>query len=254
MKMKNFAWIMLCGALAVLTGVALPTDEGPTAWSDTFNDGFAFACIAALLGFSVLALMDLSRLHPRDRKPLKFGWLKALAVGYICSVGAIKHLPPPEYSCAGGPNGLQRERAYDVHQALESYARDHDGHFPPADRWIAELVSRPGPWHDGALPATLWSKQGQRVALKPALAGLPGADAPAKIEALATMSPLPGGRYAEAGGPARADDYGALLYDMDARTGTYVLYLVGKEKQRAVLAGVFTNTRERTFIGPQVTG
>lgn len=228
-----------------LLGVALLA-----AWASP-DAGQGLALLFALVGFCLLLLAlgglvaDFFRLV--GGKPLRGTWLKAGGLVGLCTLGPTVIDADPVVGCGGGVNAAFRAQVAGLQNNLEDYAAAHDGHYPPARGWV-QALELPA----GALPRTRWAQQGQTASLAPAALGLPGAGALGALYAMHPMQDLGHGqRPAEA--PAQADDFGAVLYDVDAKGENYVLYAIGKHNRHAELVGWFTNADvEALQVGPPV--
>jgi hypothetical protein len=177
-------------------------------------------------------------------KPLRFTWLKAGGLVGLCMLAGNAIDADPVIGCGGSPNAGFRAQVAVLQNTLEEYAATH-GRYPPARGWIQALELP-----SGALPRTRWAKQGQTASLAPAALGLPGAGALGALYAMRPMKDLGHGQRPTAA-PARADDFGAVLYDVDAKGENYVLYAIGKRKRHAELVGWFTNADvEALQVGP----
>jgi hypothetical protein len=121
-----------------------------------------------------------------------------------------------------------------VAMALEQYASDHDGQYPRADHWVEDLTREHRNYLPGnKLPRSPWATQAQTAALTPAGTGLPTASQLGDRAKTAIRGAVVGKGEAPRTAPTSAYQYGAILYDLDPKTQTYVLYGVGQKHKRA---------------------
>lgn len=127
--------------------------------------------------------------------------------------------------------------------SIEEYAVDHDGRYPPTDKAIATLT--PGTYLilKDRLPNTPWGDVPTPVIpLTTSGAGLVRASAIAQGAAPTAVNTRLGfGRLPRAGEAIDATTYGVLLYDLDPKTGTYVIYGVGKKQKDAIVTAAVSN-------------
>lgn len=117
--------------------------------------------------------------------------------------------------------------------ALEAYAGDHKGRYPPAGAPIRELTrGRRGYLPDNLMPPSPWTGDRQPEALGLADTGLPTARAIATGTAPAPPGHRLGRGEAPRKYPVNAWQYGAVLYDYDPQTNTYVLYGIGRQRDK----------------------
>ena len=250
-RLTVMAWVALATAVLVGKLTGLPNDEG------TGADFLMFLGLGLTLvycgGKAVLCLLaDLCRLGKHEQPVV--GWVSPALMAAACVLLIPRLVGNVNLGCGGGPNQMVHQEAYLVHQSLEAYAAEHHGHLPPRATWIATLAEgSPATTDQGALRPvrTLGATVGQTAALTPAMLGLPGATDLLAAGQVVLGKPLAGGQRAAHGAPARADDYGAVLYDVDPVTDTYVIYAIGKREGHAAVVAMFSNgDTEGTFIGP----
>ncbi|MDB5100845.1 MAG: Prepilin-type cleavage/methylation protein [Cyanobacteria bacterium RYN_339] len=166
---------------------------------------------------------------------------QVIAWGFLFFVAATVAAPMPMPSSKARNAGVQAN-VNTVRMGLEQYATDHNGKYPPVNRWQQVLCAKGTGYLPGdQMPRSPWSKQPQTALLRIEGLGLPGA------AAIAAGKPLPQtqtkvglGRVAVEG-PDHAQDYGAILYDMDPKTDTYVLYGIGRNNKEAIVAADVSN-------------
>jgi len=121
--------------------------------------------------------------------------------------------------------------------ALEEYAVDHGGVYPPSDGLVADLSERYLP--DGMMPANPWVppglRQGNAVGVNALLAA-------------AGKQPTPVGTALGAGKTADSSQFdaltfGAVIYDYEPRSQNYVIYGIGRRGDQAVVSYVWTNAK-----------
>jgi len=248
-RRELMAWVLFFGLLAIGTWLGRP-DTTTTPWTDTLEAVCLIGVGACMLVGPGSLLFDVARTLLRSPRPRRWLWLRA-AVAAVAFTTTLDGLGlDAAIGCGGGPNAGLRQQASQIQVALEDYAEAHGGRYPARDRWIAELTAEPGPLHGQALPKTRWGTAGQTAVLAPAALGLPGADQPAAIANVPPMEIFPGGQPPH-GAPSHADDFGAVLYDYDLKSQTYVLYVVGKRYRHAELVATFTNADlDAVRIGP----
>lgn len=225
-------WGRISGALAALVVLAIMAFD---ALPGSVAYGLGFAAIGAAALLPATAALALARRRGR-------GWgLMAALAGYalLASIALPNYAPADHH----GRNPYARACGTTLRMAVEQYATDHEGRYPTRAGWLAAVRQRGGGYLPGEHLPTIWSKtpQGAALAPPPPLVGA------AAIAAGARPSPeqtdLGPGRVAEEG-PVDARCYGALLYDHDPKTETYVIYAIGKKAgERAVVVFATTNAR-----------
>jgi hypothetical protein len=127
-----------------------------------------------------------------------------------------------------------------VQMALEEYATDQNGNYPPAASWLKAL-SHDNYLPHNQLPKSPWSDGQQTNALAlPASTTLKGAKSPKFSPVGTVLGPgkMPGT------GAFDLLTYGAIAYDYDPKNMNYVLYGIGQEGDKAVVKFVVSNRGE----------
>lgn len=135
-----------------------------------------------------------------------------------------------------------------VRMALEQFSTDNNGAYPETASWVGTgsgITPSGGSYLPGnKLPKAPWSSASQTVAI--ATSGLTVASSAAAGVALGNASGGIGAVMAATGkvnasAPAAIDEYGAVSYNYDTNTQTYVLYGTGKKNKQAVIAAQTSN-------------
>lgn len=137
-----------------------------------------------------------------------------------------------------------RANMYAVGLAIEQYNIDNVGTYPANEGWLA-AVTNFNYLPDDQMPQNPYLRengQRSRQANDVGVAGTPLAPATAK-------KPSPEGTVV---GPGRLPDgkaydartYGAIVYDHDPASGSYVLYAIGRRGADAVVVGSFPRPDE----------
>lgn len=133
----------------------------------------------------------------------------------------------------------------DIRLALENFATDHNGEYPPAAIWLAAL-KQPGNQTrpDHRPPTNPWDPAGGPLAIArgPWPAALPRAAGVASGTQTLPPSGLDlGPGYLPGEGPADALTFGTVFYDYDPATQVYVVYAIGNVGGHATLIAALTN-------------
>ena len=127
-----------------------------------------------------------------------------------------------------------------VRMALEQYATDHNGHYPRSQDFVRALCAPGTNYLPGdKLPRGPWSKGVQTVPLGPAY-GLPSAREYEQRQPKVMSMELGSGRESLDGANSLLS-YGAVVYDMNPATDTYVIYGIGKKGSKAIVAAFVSN-------------
>jgi hypothetical protein len=225
--------LALLWARASLAGAAA-TAAGTWAACRAFDPPLGFAW----LGFGAIVLGVLFALD-RLRPPAAVGlFAGALALGVVGGLGAHSFAAPPADVARTDPNREVAAQVLRVGQALERHAnRDaralDEPAYPDNEAFAAFLARLPA--KDVPLENPFGRGMQRNHVAAGGDTGLPTAaehraGAPAPI----LNRPLgPGEPPGE--GPYTARTYGALVYDHDPKSDSYVLYGIGKQGEMAVL-------------------
>ena len=157
-------------------------------------------------------------------------------MGAFVSSGILAAVALPSFEGARekGRNAQVSANANTLRMALEQYAVDHEGTYPPGPDWLGPLVAKkPGYLPGDRLAANPYGKPRQANALGladvPVQLPGPGGNAKAGLHTKLGPGKRPGA------GPYDALTYGALIYGLDAAKQEYVLYGVGERNGQAVI-------------------
>ncbi|HEY9722832.1 MAG TPA: hypothetical protein V6D47_12535 [Oscillatoriaceae cyanobacterium] len=140
-----------------------------------------------------------------------------------------------------------RENADVVCAALDKYAKDHHGAYPPANDWLSRLsAAHKGYLPGDRLPPVRWASPmtaTQHEALEVRTDRFPLVTA-GEIARRHPPTPLGtdvGAGHWSADGRFDHATFGAIIYDDDPATRTYVVYAVGRRHDRAIIVQAATN-------------
>ncbi|MDB5096088.1 MAG: N-terminal methylation motif protein [Cyanobacteria bacterium RYN_339] len=182
----------------------------------------------------------LNRLKKRARKG--FTLIELLVVVVIIGILASVALPSFVGAQDKARNAGVQANINTIRMGLEQYATDNNGSYPTFGIFATAGLFLTNNYIPGnTLPRSPWSKAAQTSSIVPVapeiLAG-----------AIANGSPLPPlGTQLAAGGavsvtnPTALIDYGAVEYDLDVGSQTYVVYGTGKKAKAAVTAAQVSN-------------
>jgi hypothetical protein len=175
---------------------------------------------------------------PRRRR--KARPLLVLGMG-LMGMLALGILLPPMFGGCGverGRNASMRANLSTVRMGLEQYATDH-GRYPSTQQLVKEL-GRENYLPGNHLPATPWNREPQAVSISVA-----GTNLPTARQVANGQTPPPdlvvGRGEAPKGAPTNAYQYGAIVYDLDPKTQTYVLYGVVQKNKSAKVVEMVSN-------------
>lgn len=226
-----YGWVASC----VLFIACIPTM--------TMEPGWLYpACILGGLGLAgfamVMFLVEAIRFSPGG------GAAKLLLGGFfsLMFLGAAF----PGCACGSEPkarNASLQANVNTVRLGLEQYSTDHNGHYPASDRWIIDLSTN-NYLPDNRMPGDPWMKDARQLSstiAKPA--GLPTAVQIAKGTKLEKVGRVVGVGHAPDPwkGPLAPVEYGAIVYDRDPESDTYVLYGIGEKDGHAIVSTIATN-------------
>ncbi|MDB5097716.1 MAG: prokaryotic N-terminal methylation motif domain protein [Cyanobacteria bacterium RYN_339] len=203
----------------------------------------------SLLNRLTVTLMPPDEVSPQEAWPEdvaprpKRGFIGKIgtAFGVLVGVGIVASVAMPSFMGCGVDRardaGVQAN-LNTVRMGLEEYATDHGGKYPPADRLVPALAHYlPG----NRLPKSAWSKAPQRTGIAVAGTDLPTAKQIAATGTAPTKGLVVGKGEVPAKGPESAYQYGAILYDLDAKSQVYVLYGIGQKNKTAQVVAVASN-------------
>ncbi|MDB5101039.1 MAG: hypothetical protein JWM80_5460 [Cyanobacteria bacterium RYN_339] len=166
------------------------------------------------------------------------------AIGVAFASGLLAALAMPEFYDyqAKAREADVRANAHAVKQAIQVWALDHDGEFPPLANWADTLAKSARYLPAAQLPGVgygdtrVW--QGTSLVLSDAPIQLKGPGDPDGPTQVGTVL-----------GPGKAPStmafdaltYGALIYGVDTKRRAFVLYGVSERKGKAVVACALTN-------------
>jgi hypothetical protein len=169
--------------------------------------------------------------------------LARLASGFLGLLVLSVALPSVMAGCSvdGYRNGRVQATVGTMRMAIEQYGTEHRGRYPTPGRLVAELTRGERGYVSGdRKPPTPRTEQPQIEPITPGAAGLPSAHQVAAAGKHPEVGQVVGkGEVGEA--PTTPWQFGAILYDLDAKTGTYVLYGIGQRNKRAEGVAVASN-------------
>lgn len=217
----------------------LPAGSGPLSAAVALFSLVALVALVALAAWPGTAALWVNQ---------RFGRWRALLVGVLgYALLASIAMPGFHEDIQAYRNHLARVNARHTQRAVDAYVANHRGQPPATDGWLDQLLAPGAQYfdHPSLEPNSAWGRIAQRAPVAPA-SGLVGARA---IAAGATPTPqdtvLGPGRKPTADGVFTVTTYGAIVYDMDPATRTYVIYAIGQRNwKNAVVAGWMTGTAE----------
>ena len=155
--------------------------------------------------------------------------LGALAIALALAPAVPARAAPkfsPQFLDARVKNEMVGDRVYTAKSALESYSRDNNGHYPNNNDWISDIASN---LDQHQLPRAPWGNVVQHESL-----GIEGLKLVTAATLAKASTKLPVGVHLGAGhmpigGDFDQHTFGALLYDHDPGSDTYVIYAIGRE-------------------------
>lgn len=183
----------------------------------------------------------MQRLKKRARKG--FTLIELLVVVVIIGILASVALPSFVGAQDKARNAGVQANINTIRMGLEQYATDNNGSYPATNSFMitAGLLTNnyiPG----NAMPRSPWSKNAQTTFVIGSGNSMVGAST---IAGGTAMPPI-GTVMATVGNvnptaPAAATDYGAIEYDLDPASQTYVVYGTGKKAKAAIIGAGVSN-------------
>ena len=185
-----------------------------------------------------------TKLH--SRRP-GFTLIELLVVVVIIGILASVALPSFVGAQDKARNAGVQANVNTVRMGLEQYSTDNNGSYPTTTGVTGSLLLSNNYLPGNNLPRSPWNKKVQA-------SGLPGVASPfIAASNIASGSALPSlnttaaqistsGHVADdTAGPALPTDYGAIEYNLDAPSQTYVVYSTGKKAKAAIIAAQVSN-------------
>jgi len=193
--------------------------------------------------FRLIAARQLvNRLQERRRKG--FTLIELLVVVVIIGILASVALPSFVGAQDKARNAGVQANVNTVRMGLEQYSTDNNGSYPSGTIGSGSALMTNNYLPGNALPRSPWCKG-------PQTSGLGAAGSPfISAASIAAGSPLPAlntsaALIASSGGiaepPSTSSHYGALEYDLDGPSQTYVVYSTGKKSKAAIVAAQVSN-------------
>jgi type II secretion system protein G len=184
----------------------------------------------------------LQRMKKRARKG--FTLIELLVVVVIIGILASVALPSFVGAQDKARNAGVQANINTIRMGLEQFATDNNGSYPGTGSFMATgaggLLTNnyiPG----NAMPRSPWSKAAQSGFVAPA-SSLVGASLIAggsQLPPIGTLLASTGN--VQAASPASYTDYGAIEYDLDTASQTYVVYGTGKKSKAAIIGAEVSN-------------